>query len=82
MQRALDDEDDLSWWCDDPCPENNAREPDASLEIEDESDTEDFAHPGTVVACKYYNTHESGCRFGKTCRSRHARDSKSVRDGL
>ncbi|PIL32503.1 transporter [Ganoderma sinense ZZ0214-1] len=58
------------------------RDGDVAIEIEDESDSEDFAHPGTGIACRYYNTGETGCRNGKTCRFRHAPDSKSVRDEL
>ncbi|KAI1786100.1 TPR-like protein [Ganoderma leucocontextum] len=55
---------------------------DVVMEIEDESDSKDFAHPGTGIACRYYNTSDTGCRNGKTCRFRHAPDSKSVRDEL
>ncbi|PIL32501.1 transporter [Ganoderma sinense ZZ0214-1] len=58
------------------------RDEDVAVEVEDESDSEDFAHPGTVIACRYYNTRETGCRFGKACLSRHAPDSKSIRDEL
>ncbi|TBU44822.1 TPR-like protein [Dichomitus squalens] len=55
---------------------------DSALEIEDESDSEDFAHPGTGIACRYYNTRDTGCRNGKKCRFRHAPDPKSIRDEL
>ncbi len=58
------------------------RHQDVAMEIEDGSDSEDFAHPGTGIACRYYNTSDTGCRNGKTCRFRHAPDSKSVRDEL
>nr|VWO98387.1 Protein gmr [Ganoderma boninense] len=58
------------------------RDKDIAVEIEDESDSEDFTHLGTVISCKYYNTREEGCCYGRRCRSRHAPDSNSVRDEL
>ncbi len=58
------------------------RDEDRAIEVEDESDSEDFAHPGTGIACRDYNTRDAGCRNGMTCRSRHAPDLKSIRDEL
>ena len=56
------------------------RAPDRALEIEDESDSEDFAHAGNGTPCRFYN--HDGCRHGARCRFKHAPDSKSVRDEL
>ena len=52
----------------------------AALEIEDESDSEDFAHAGNGTPCKFYN--RGACRHGPRCRFKHAPDRKSVRDEL
>ena len=58
------------------------RHQDAAIEVEDESDSGDFEHPGTGIACKFHNTSDTGCFYGEMCRFRHAPDSKSVRDEL
>ncbi|PIL32506.1 transporter [Ganoderma sinense ZZ0214-1] len=68
-------------WLDDPSVRAR-RDEYLATEVDDESDSEDFAHPGTGLACKDYNTSDSGCRNGATCRSNHGPDLKSVRDDL
>ncbi|KAI0641698.1 hypothetical protein C8Q79DRAFT_1014122 [Trametes meyenii] len=55
-------------------------EPEDVVELEDESDSEDFKHKGNNTPCKYYN--HDGCRHGARCHFRHAPDRKSVRDEL
>ena len=57
-------------------------EPNDAMDIEDESDSEDFTHLGKGLACRYYNTRVTGCRKGTSCLFRHAPDSKSIRDEL
>ncbi|KAJ3825745.1 hypothetical protein F5880DRAFT_1550201 [Lentinula raphanica] len=48
------------------------------------SDSEDYKHKGknkgTKLACRYYN--HDGCRFGNSCRYKHAPDDRSIRDEL
>lgn len=51
-------------------------------DVEDEPDSEDFAHMGDGITCRDYNTSDTGCRDGKTCRFKHAPASKSIRDQL
>ena len=58
------------------------RDEEIPMEVEDESDSEDFTHTGNGLACKDYNTSDAGCGKGKRCRARHAPDLKSVRDKL
>ena len=60
----------------------SVRNADVAMDVGDESDSEDFAHAGTNIVCRYYNTSDTGCFYGDTCRFRHAPDSKSVRDEL
>lgn len=51
-----------------------------TLDLEDESDSEDYAHKGNGTPCRFYNRH--GCTHGARCRFTHAPDRKSVRDEL
>ncbi|KAJ3758825.1 hypothetical protein EV360DRAFT_43092 [Lentinula raphanica] len=48
------------------------------------SDSEDFRHKGKnkgdKLPCRYYN--HDGCRFGNSCRYKHAPDDRSIRDEL
>lgn len=55
---------------------------DEPLEIEEESDSEDYTHLGNGTPCKFYNTGFQGCRHGVRCHFMHAPDSRSVRDEL
>ncbi len=50
------------------------------LDVEVESDSEDASHTGNGTPCKFYN--HDGCRYGSSCRFKHAPDLKSVRDEL
>ncbi|KAI1786107.1 hypothetical protein LXA43DRAFT_1099551 [Ganoderma leucocontextum] len=76
---GLDEDSD---WMEDKSVRSR-RDHERAMEIEDESDSEDFVHPAsTGIACRYHNSEDTGCRNGKTCHSRHAPDSKSVRDEL
>ncbi|KAM5541571.1 hypothetical protein V8D89_004761 [Ganoderma adspersum] len=68
-------------WLDDPSVRAR-RDEEIPMEVEDGSDSEDFAHTGIGLACKDYNTSDKGCRNGASCRSSHAPDLKSVRDEL
>ena len=68
-------------WLDDPSVRAR-RDEEIPMEVEDESDSEDFAHTGNGLACKEYNTSDKGCGRGAACRSSHAPDLKSVRDEL
>ena len=51
-------------------------------DVEDEPDSEDFAHMSNGIVCRDYNTSDMGCRDGKACCFKHAPDSKSVQDEL
>ncbi|KAL1942222.1 hypothetical protein VTO73DRAFT_6286 [Trametes versicolor] len=53
---------------------------DGPLELEDESDSEDFEHVGNGKPCKSYN--HDGCPRGQGCPQSHAPDARSVRDEL
>ncbi|KAI0631742.1 hypothetical protein C8Q77DRAFT_157668 [Trametes polyzona] len=60
-----------------PEDEEDEEEP---LEVEEESDSEDFRHVGNGKPCKDYN--HGGCARGRQCRASHAPDEKSARDDL
>ena len=77
VRRAMETIGSYDWPGDDQL---SKRPVDSALEIEDESDSEDFAHTGNGTPCKFYN--HAGCRHGSRCRFKHAPDSKSVRDEL
>ncbi|OSD02333.1 hypothetical protein PYCCODRAFT_1390492 [Trametes coccinea BRFM310] len=66
--------------CEEGCPELDEVLDDVNVELEDESDSEDFRHTGNNVPCKHYN--HNGCTRGTQCRFSHAPDEKSVRDEL
>ena len=68
-------------WLDDPSVRAR-RDEYIAMEVEDESDSEDFAHAGSGLACRDYNTNDAGCRNETACRSSHGPDLKSVRDEL
>ncbi|KAL1942221.1 hypothetical protein VTO73DRAFT_6285 [Trametes versicolor] len=51
-----------------------------TLDLEEESDSEDYTHQGNGTPCRFYNRH--GCTHGARCRFTHAPDRKSVRDEL
>lgn len=72
----------FDWWFDNDPPERNARESEDALDIEYESDTEDFTHEGNGTPCRFYNRAREGCKNGARCRFRHAPDIRSVRDEL
>ena len=56
---------------------------DRALDLEYPSDTDDYAHEGNGIACRYHNRAPCGCRYGPgVCMFRHAPDWKSVRDTL
>lgn len=50
------------------------------LELNYESDTEDYRHKGQGFPCKFYN--HDGCSKGCNCLYSHAPDDKSERDEL
>lgn len=50
------------------------------LDLEEESDSEDYKHKGSGTPCRFHN--RRGCTQGARCRFSHAPDPKSVRDEL
>ncbi|KAI1786106.1 TPR-like protein [Ganoderma leucocontextum] len=56
---------------------------DRAIDVDYPSDTDDYAHEGNGIACRFHNRAQRGCRYGPTvCMYRHAPDWKSVRDEL
>lgn len=52
------------------------------VDLAELSESEECAHVGNRVPCRYYNRKEGGCQRGLECGFMHAPDERSVRDNL
>lgn len=70
----------FKWPGDDEIGIEGGADDDGPLELEEESDSEDFKHVGNGNPCRSYN--HDGCPRGQACALSHAPDARSVRDEL
>ncbi|KAI0660128.1 hypothetical protein C8Q70DRAFT_75804 [Cubamyces menziesii] len=80
VRQAKAKECSYDWPGDESLKDNKNATAEEPLELEEESDSEDFKHMPNASPCKAYN--HDGCPQGTNCRFRHGPDGKSVRDEL